>query len=329
MIYDTSIFHLVLWWTLFFHVICPDYSTNLMLLSFRFEGITKNFKLYYDGQHYVGEKRFDTVQDLVADGLITFYLEAKAADYIAALSNESNYAESPYVAYNTQKRLQMAATKNKPNKRASTGSAAPPRPEQPPPRSKKAQGDRHRSRASVPVPPVSGSGSGGSGSGGSIPEVQNGSASLSPPSTNERPPAPSPVSPPPVPSRDIEPPTAAAAPPLPTSVPNVTNQSGAAASAGASSGSQIAAGPHSPPVSGPAGSTPAVQPPTGSLRNRVNLPVEGRLSQLLESRKSSQDAVAPAAPTVPEENNSNVDGRVSHSTNTDGPVSRLYIISMA
>ncbi len=41
--------------------------------------MTKNFKLYYDGQHYVGEKRFDTIQDLVADGLITFYLEAKAS----------------------------------------------------------------------------------------------------------------------------------------------------------------------------------------------------------------------------------------------------------
>ena len=71
--------------------------------------MTKNFKLYYDNQHYVGEKRFDTIQDLVADGLITFYLESKAADYIASLSSQSNYAESPYVAYNTQKRFQMAA----------------------------------------------------------------------------------------------------------------------------------------------------------------------------------------------------------------------------
>lgn len=75
----------------------------------RFDGVTKNFKLYYDNQHYVGEKRFDTMQDLVADGLITFYLESKAADYIASLSSQSNYAESPYVAYNTQKKFQMAA----------------------------------------------------------------------------------------------------------------------------------------------------------------------------------------------------------------------------
>ena len=56
----------------------------------------------------MGEKRFDNIQDLVADGLITFYLESKAADYIAALSNESNYAESPYVAYNTFKKRQLA-----------------------------------------------------------------------------------------------------------------------------------------------------------------------------------------------------------------------------
>lgn len=83
---------------------------SLPYLEFRFDGVTKNFKLYFDNQHYVGEKRFDTVQDLVADGLITFYLESKAADYIAALSSQSNYAESPYVAYNTQKKWQMAAS---------------------------------------------------------------------------------------------------------------------------------------------------------------------------------------------------------------------------
>lgn len=72
----------------------------------RFDSQTKNYKLYYDGQHYVGDKRFDTVHDLVADGLIHFYVELKASDYIASLSNESNYAESPYLAY-TDKRKRM------------------------------------------------------------------------------------------------------------------------------------------------------------------------------------------------------------------------------
>ena len=47
----------------------------------------------------MGEKRFDTVYDLVADGLIHFYIELRAADYIKQLSNESTYEESPYMAY--------------------------------------------------------------------------------------------------------------------------------------------------------------------------------------------------------------------------------------
>lgn len=94
-----------------------------MLLHIRFDGVTKNFKLYYDNQHYVGEKRFDAMQDLVADGLITFYLESKAADYIASLSSQSNYAESPYVAYNTQKKFQMAAASG-PRRAGKPGDAA-------------------------------------------------------------------------------------------------------------------------------------------------------------------------------------------------------------
>ena len=73
----------------------------------------KNFKLYYDGKHYVGEKRFDTVQDLVADGLITFYLESKAADYIATLSSQSNYEESPYIAYASQKKKRLTASSSR------------------------------------------------------------------------------------------------------------------------------------------------------------------------------------------------------------------------
>ena len=76
---------------------------------FRFDAQTKNYKLFYDGLHYVGEKRFETVEQLVADGLIYFYLESRAADYIASLSDESNYAQSPYLAYSVKKkRLQKS-----------------------------------------------------------------------------------------------------------------------------------------------------------------------------------------------------------------------------
>ncbi|GAB1608549.1 N-chimaerin-like isoform X2 [Argonauta hians] len=93
-----------------------DRAPEAFTLAIRFDGQTKNFKLYHDGQHYVGEKRFDTIHDLVADGLITFYLESRAADYIESLSI-SNYAESPYLAYSTKKKRLARST----TRRSSTG----------------------------------------------------------------------------------------------------------------------------------------------------------------------------------------------------------------
>nr|XP_046908776.1 N-chimaerin-like [Dermatophagoides farinae] len=80
-----------------------------MTLSLRFNNQTKNFRLFYDhqgGQHYVNElKRFDTVHDLVADGLITLYVELHAADYIANLANQSRYEESPYMTLHKNRLL--------------------------------------------------------------------------------------------------------------------------------------------------------------------------------------------------------------------------------
>ncbi|XP_035826820.1 N-chimaerin [Aplysia californica] len=77
----------------------PDAFT----LAIRFDSETKNFKLYYDGKHYVGDKRFDSIYDLVADGLIHFYIELRAADYIKTMSQESKY-EQLYMAYNTKRK---------------------------------------------------------------------------------------------------------------------------------------------------------------------------------------------------------------------------------
>ena len=54
---------------------------------FRLDNQTRHFRLYYDGKHSVGEKRFDTVHDLVADGLIMMYVENHAGDYIASMNN--------------------------------------------------------------------------------------------------------------------------------------------------------------------------------------------------------------------------------------------------
>ncbi|VEL31034.1 unnamed protein product, partial [Protopolystoma xenopodis] len=64
-----------------------------------FDGQTKNFKLNYDGEnmlHYVGEQRFDSVELLVADGLIHFYVESRGADVLARMAEASNYEMSPY-----------------------------------------------------------------------------------------------------------------------------------------------------------------------------------------------------------------------------------------
>jgi hypothetical protein len=81
----------------------PDSYT----LAIKFNSQVKYYKLFYDSQtstHYVGEKHFDTLDDLVHDGLISFYLESKASDYIAlmACDSECYTNESPYGQYKAQ-----------------------------------------------------------------------------------------------------------------------------------------------------------------------------------------------------------------------------------
>ncbi|PAA83717.1 hypothetical protein BOX15_Mlig008797g1 [Macrostomum lignano] len=70
-------------------------------LSIRFDEENKHFHLYYDsdvGEHWVGEKRFNNVSDLVADGLIHFYVETRGAHILKALAQDAAtvYEESPY-----------------------------------------------------------------------------------------------------------------------------------------------------------------------------------------------------------------------------------------
>ncbi|XP_060569003.1 N-chimaerin-like [Ruditapes philippinarum] len=93
-----------------------DRAPNAFTLAIRFDSQTKNYKLYYDGLHYVGEKRFETVEQLVADGLIHFYIESRASDYIASLSDESNYAQSPYLAYSVKRKRLQKSRKNANNR---------------------------------------------------------------------------------------------------------------------------------------------------------------------------------------------------------------------
>ncbi|XP_071543365.1 N-chimaerin-like [Panulirus ornatus] len=65
-------------------------------LSMRFNNQIKHFRLFFDGKkHYVGEKRFDTLHDLVADGLVTMYIELKAGEHLKNIAAGS-YVNSPY-----------------------------------------------------------------------------------------------------------------------------------------------------------------------------------------------------------------------------------------
>ncbi|XP_071800888.1 beta-chimaerin-like isoform X2 [Asterias amurensis] len=74
-------------------------------LGLRLNNMTRNFRLYYDGKHYVADKRFDALHDLVEDGLITLYVEAKAADYIKSMESEPIYEKHSKYATIRDKRL--------------------------------------------------------------------------------------------------------------------------------------------------------------------------------------------------------------------------------
>lgn len=88
------------------HLRLIDFTILSTKKKHRFGGTSKNFKLYYDGQHFVGEKRFDTIHDLVADGLIILHLELHAKDYINSLGSQCKYEESPYMTIHRGQRNQ-------------------------------------------------------------------------------------------------------------------------------------------------------------------------------------------------------------------------------
>ncbi|XP_035267286.1 N-chimaerin isoform X2 [Anguilla anguilla] len=74
-------------------------------LALRFGNQTRNFRLYYDGKHFVGEKRFESIHDLVTDGLITLYIETKAAEYIAKMTINPIYEHVGYTTLNREPAL--------------------------------------------------------------------------------------------------------------------------------------------------------------------------------------------------------------------------------
>lgn len=68
--------------------------------------------MYYDGQHYVHKnKRYNSVADLMADGVITIYLEKKAGSYIQLMPDVCSYEKSPYVTLSRIKRKTVNKSK--------------------------------------------------------------------------------------------------------------------------------------------------------------------------------------------------------------------------
>ncbi|CAH8460885.1 unnamed protein product [Schistosoma turkestanicum] len=81
-------------------------AENAYTLVIWFDKVAKNFKLYFDPltkQHFVGETKFDTVELLVADGLIHFYVETRGADVLQKIAEANIYEKTPFykVRYHT------------------------------------------------------------------------------------------------------------------------------------------------------------------------------------------------------------------------------------
>ncbi|XP_042327450.1 beta-chimaerin isoform X3 [Sceloporus undulatus] len=85
-------------------------------LALRFGNQTLNYRLFYDGKHFVGEKRFESIHDLVTDGLITLYIETKASEYISKMTTNPIYEHIGYATLLREKvsrRLSRSKTESR------------------------------------------------------------------------------------------------------------------------------------------------------------------------------------------------------------------------
>lgn len=101
--------------------------SSLPLFFFFFPGVcrfgnqTLNYRLFYDGKHFVGEKRFESIHDLVTDGLITLYIETKASEYISKMTTNPIYEHIGYATLLREKvSRRLSRTKNESRKASVT-----------------------------------------------------------------------------------------------------------------------------------------------------------------------------------------------------------------
>lgn len=84
-------------------------ANDFYTLSLRFGCRTKHYKIYYKSNwgHFLKEdfKRFETIHDLVADGLVNFYMQIHAAPIIQEMMAQTRncYQQSPYMTLNRRK----------------------------------------------------------------------------------------------------------------------------------------------------------------------------------------------------------------------------------
>lgn len=84
-------------------------ASEYYTLSLRFNNRTKHYKIYYkpNSGHFLKEdfKVFETIHDLVADGLVNFYMQIHAAPIIQSMltQTKSSYQQSPYMTLNRRK----------------------------------------------------------------------------------------------------------------------------------------------------------------------------------------------------------------------------------
>uniref|UniRef100_A0A7M4DX16 Chimerin 2 n=1 Tax=Crocodylus porosus TaxID=8502 RepID=A0A7M4DX16_CROPO len=94
-------------------------------LALRFGNQTLNYRLFYDGKHFVGEKRFESIHDLVTDGLITLYIETKASEYISKMTTNPIYEHIGYATLLREKvSRRLSRTKNESRKASVTSEEA-------------------------------------------------------------------------------------------------------------------------------------------------------------------------------------------------------------
>ena len=65
-------------------------------LVLKINGEMKNYRLFYDSLqklYFVGEKKFESLSELVRDGIIHLFIEAKAKSYIESMAKHSVYIE--------------------------------------------------------------------------------------------------------------------------------------------------------------------------------------------------------------------------------------------